>query len=87
MIERSDSFTDTPISPGTLVRYDGLVDGEPEFGVVVYCWQDPEIGFFDCYVAFFGTEVPNGIPEQKPYVLRYAAMTLVRLEEPATEAS
>jgi hypothetical protein len=86
MIERNDSFTDAPISPGTLVRYDGLADGGPEFGVVVSCWLDPEIGFFDCYIAFFGTEIPNEMPEQKPYVLRYAAISLARLEASAAEA-
>ena len=82
MIQRSDSFTDTPIQAGTLVRYDGLVDGGPEFGVVVCCWLDQQIGFHDCYVAFFGTEIPSGEPYAKPYILRYAAITLARLEMP-----
>jgi hypothetical protein len=80
MRERSDSFTDAPIEPGTLVRYDGLTDGGPEFGVVVSCWLHPQVKFYDCYVAFFGAEVPKGEPEMKPYVLRYASVSLARLE-------
>jgi hypothetical protein len=39
---------------GTKVRYDGLTEGGPEFGVVVHCWTSEEIGGYDCYVAFFG---------------------------------
>lgn len=80
MRERSDSFTDAPIEPGTLVRYDGLIDGGPEFGVVVSCWLHPQVKFYDCYVAFFGSAIPEGEPEQTPYVLRYASVSLARLE-------
>jgi hypothetical protein len=61
---------------GTKVRYDGLGEGGPEFGVVVHCWMSHEIGGYDCYVAFFGNEFPDGHPKQKPYVLRYAASSL-----------
>ena len=78
MIQRDDSFTDEVITAGTTVRYDGT--GEPEFGVVVHCWLDPEIGIHDCYVAFFGSGVPMGRPAEKPYVLRYAAVSLARLQ-------
>ena len=78
MIERSDSFTDTFVAPGTAVRYDGT--GTPEYGVVVHCWRDDEIGMHDCYVAFFGSVFPTNKPEAKPYVLRYAATSLARLE-------
>jgi hypothetical protein len=60
---------------GTLVRYDGLEDG-PEYGVVVHCWFNDEIQCYDCYVAFFGSELPTGKPNDKPYVLRYASMSL-----------
>lgn len=80
MRERGDSFTDASIEPGTLVRYDGLSDGGPEFGVVVCCWLHPQIKFWDCYVAFFGSEAPNGEPERMPYSLRYASVSLARLE-------
>jgi hypothetical protein len=59
---------------GTKVRYDGT--GQSEFGVVVHCWMSEEIGVYDCYVAFFGNEFPSGPPKQKPYVLRYAALSL-----------
>lgn len=34
---------------------------------------------FDCYVAFFGDEFPNGKPSEKPYVLRYAVTSLTAL--------
>jgi hypothetical protein len=71
MTDRPDSFTDNYIRPGTPVRYDGG-DG-PEFGVVVHCWSDPDAGFFDCYVAFFGKSIQLGRPEERPYVLRYAS--------------
>jgi hypothetical protein len=36
---------------------------------------------FDCYVAFFGAEFPDGMPSEKPYVLRYAATSLAVLNE------
>lgn len=78
-MDREDSFTDAFIRPGTAVRYDGLGESGPEFGIVVHCWPDPEIQVFDCYVAFFGTEAPTGKPREKPYVLRYAASSLARL--------
>ncbi len=64
------------IAPGTPVRYDGLEEGGPEYGVVIHCWHDDEIGAYDCYVAFFGSALPAGKPDEKPYVLRYAASSL-----------
>jgi hypothetical protein len=64
---------------GTKVRYDG--GGVPEFGIVVHCWIDDEIGGYDCYVAFFGGELPNGQPKTIPYVLRYAAIGLKVVSE------
>jgi hypothetical protein len=63
------------IPPGTQVRYDGA--GRPEYGVVVHCWANAEIGGrYDCYVAFFGAGIPAGEPEETPYILRYAAISL-----------
>ena len=50
-----------------------------EVGVVVWVWWD-EIGFFDYYVAFFGSEFPDGKPE-KPYILRYGEATLRKWSE------
>jgi hypothetical protein len=74
---------DRIIPPGTRVRLDSLVNDDdeptPEFGVVVHCWLDDEIGMFDCYVAFFGSEFPDGKPSDKPYVLLYAATSLTAL--------
>ncbi|MEM6422258.1 MAG: hypothetical protein AAF698_06685 [Pseudomonadota bacterium] len=68
------------LRPGTVVRYDGL-DSGPEFGVVVHCWMSEQIHAWDCYVAFFGDTLPVGEPKERPYVLRYAATSLVALED------
>lgn len=73
---RSDQRGDTFIALGTSVRYDGLEDGRREYGVVVHCWKDEDIGAHDCFVAFFGAEMPTGKPTEKPYLLRYAASSL-----------
>jgi hypothetical protein len=62
--------------PGTAVRYDGLQEGGPEYGAVIHCWFEDEIGGYDCYVAFFGKELPTGKPAEKPYILRYASTSL-----------
>jgi len=67
---------------GTRVRLDSG-EGGPEFGVVVHCWsEDLGDGFliYDCYVAFFGREFPDGSPEEKPYVLKYASTSLQVLD-------
>lgn len=69
------------LSPGTLVRYDGL--GEeygPEYGVVVHCWFNEEMGGYDCYIAFFGRHQPSGEPLGAPYILRYAAFSVTVLD-------
>jgi hypothetical protein len=63
------------LPPGTPVRYDAMQDGGPEYGVVVHCWLNDEIDAYDCYVAFFGNQPPDGKPTEKPYILRYASMS------------
>lgn len=69
------------LPPGTHVRYDGLEEGGPEYGVVIHCWLNEEIdGGYDCYVAFFGNEQPTGKPAGKPYVLRYASTSLTVID-------
>ncbi len=74
---------DQRLTPGTRVRLDSFVNDDnettPESGVVVHSWFDQEIGGFDCYVAFFGREFPQGKPSEKPYILRYAATSLTVL--------
>ncbi|MEZ5960259.1 MAG: hypothetical protein R3C30_07480 [Hyphomonadaceae bacterium] len=70
----------TFLSPGTKVRYDGLVDRGPEFGIVIHCWIDPDHDFYDCHIAFYGDALPEGAPREKPYVLRYASTSLVVLD-------
>ena len=76
---------DRYIAPGTKIRRDAFWndDDQPtsEFGVVVHCWLDEEISAYDCYIAFFGDEVPVGKPTEKPYVLRYAAVGLTELAD------
>ena len=70
------------LRPGTPVRYDGgREEGITEYGVVVHCWLDDEIGGYDCYVAFFGEEQPSGKPSDRPYILRYATTSLVVLDQ------
>ncbi|MBC7768314.1 MAG: hypothetical protein H7124_05965 [Phycisphaerales bacterium] len=65
------------LPPGTKVRYDGLVDGGSEYGVVIYCWIDAEANVYDGHIAFYGAAFPEGAPKKQPYVLRYASTSLV----------
>lgn len=76
---------DRYLAPGTKVSLRNPTDGEYEHGVVVHCWGDDEVDAFDCYVAFFGAEMPIRKPREKPYVLRYAASSL-RVTEPSPHA-
>jgi hypothetical protein len=46
-----------------------------EVGVVVWVWEDAELGT-DTYVAFFGDDWPEGKPAEKPYILRYLEPSL-----------
>jgi hypothetical protein len=32
-------------------------------------------------VAFFGSQIPSGRPEENPYILRYASVSLTVLDE------
>jgi hypothetical protein len=73
------------LPPGTLVRYDGLDEGGPEYGVIVHCWLDSEMDAHDCYVAFFGDQQPIGKPAKKPYVLRYLSTWLTVLDPDRTD--
>jgi len=51
-----------------------------EVGVVIYGWVDKVMGD-DYYVAFFGKGFPSGEPTDKPYVLRYAGMSLETIDD------
>ncbi len=73
------------LPPGTRVRYDGLMEGGPECGVVIHCWFDEEIMMHDCLVAFFGEEMPLGEPDDPPYILRYSTTSLVVLPMSAND--
>ncbi|MDP1631840.1 MAG: hypothetical protein Q8L66_10520 [Caulobacter sp.] len=72
------------LKPGTLVRCVNHSDDTWEDGVVVHCWLEDQLGIFDCYVAFFGSAIPEGKPPEKPYVLRYASPSLTEIEPAAT---
>jgi hypothetical protein len=76
---------DRYLSPGTKVRLDSLVNDEEElkseYGVVVHCWLDKDIGVFICYVAFFGHAFPKEKPEEQSYILRYAAISLTAVAD------
>jgi hypothetical protein len=73
------------LPPGTLVRYDGVDEGKPEYGIVVHCWLDDEMAAYDCYVAFFGNQKPTGKPTETPYVLRYFSSSLKALDPDTPE--
>ena len=75
-MNKDQDLTGPFLPTGTKVRFDGLEESEPGFGIVVHCWMSEEIGGYDCYVAFFGNEFPSGPPKQLPYILRYAASSL-----------
>ncbi len=75
---------DVYLPPGTAVRLDASVELGPEYGVVVHCWYDDELGGYDCYVAFFGDRQPSGKLAEKPYILRYFSMSLNVLGPPAS---
>ena len=68
-------FPDIYLSPGTKVVHES-VNGILEYGVIVYCWISAVIKAYDCYVAFFGEKMPDGEPDGKPYILRYAVTSL-----------
>lgn len=63
-------------APGTRVR----LISTGEVGIVICGWAD-EVMETDYYVAFFGGNFPSGKPVRKPYVLRYAGMSLELCEE------
>ncbi|MFN3726011.1 MAG: hypothetical protein ACK4SZ_06870 [Allosphingosinicella sp.] len=79
------SGRDRYLAPGTKVALRNPPEGSPEHGVVVHCWGNDEIGAYDCYVAFFGSEAPVREPVTKPYVFRYAASSL-KVTEPSPHA-
>ena len=81
-----EQHTDRYLPPGTKVRLDNLWNGVTpgsEFGVVVHCWANEELGgHHDCLVAFFGNRPPpSGQPDDQPYILRYAATSLSPLND------
>lgn len=64
------------IEPGTKVK----LPSTGEYGIVVHCWYSQNILDFDCYIAFFGTSFPSKDTDYKPYIFRYAAVSLEILE-------
>jgi hypothetical protein len=49
-----------------------------EYGYILHAWRDQELEAIDCYVAFFGDELPapGNKAKVKPYVLRYLLSSL-----------
>ena len=85
MADEIGAREDRYLAPGTKVRRDAYWNNDEhltsEFGIVVHCWFDEEMGMFDCYIAFFGEALPPGKPADKPYILRYAVLSLVEIPE------
>ncbi len=52
-----------------------------EYGVIVWIWADPDLGFKDAYIASFGNSFPVESPKQKPDILRYALSSLELVRE------
>ena len=50
--------------------------GLAEYGVIVWIWDDPDLGFKDAFIASFGDSFPAGTPETKPSIWRYALSSL-----------
>ena len=67
---------DQYIKPGTRVR----LPSTGEYGIIVHCWYSEEIYDYDCYVAFYGTSFPDEKTDCRPYIFRYAAVSLEILE-------
>jgi len=53
-------------------------DKDDEYGIVISTWHDKELDCKDCYVAFWGKDIPDfeTAEKVKPYILRYAAISL-----------
>lgn len=63
---------DQYIEPGTRVK----LSSTEEYGIVVHCWYSDEIYDYDCYVAFYGSSFPDSQTDCRPYILRYATVSL-----------
>jgi hypothetical protein len=67
------------LNPGDVVRRKYGTDFE--YGRIVSVW-DTGFGDHDCYIAFVGTRFNDLFPKknpEKPYVLRYYAVSLEKL--------
>ena len=51
-----------------------------EVGIVIWTWHNEFLVAHDCYVAFFGKELPAGEPSETPYVLKYLSTSLERID-------
>jgi len=75
---------DRYIAPGTRVCIPWKdEDGKPatEFGIMVHCWFDPQLGVHDCYFASFGDALPTGDPGERPAIMRYTAGSFNVIED------
>ena len=62
---------------GTLVKHQGSGGENPEYGFVVQSESDGGLSY---YVACFGASVLSGHPTTAPYMHRFPAMSLERVE-------
>ena len=69
---------------GIRVRHEitGMDDSiEFEYGTIVQTWWDDDMHGVDTYVAFYGSELPNGKPKQRPGILRYLIGSLTPVDD------
>lgn len=67
---------------GTVDGRNRMVRGDVEYGVVTQTWDRKRTSTQDCHVAFVGNKPSFEViktPKTKPYILRYYALSLVRL--------
>lgn len=87
-MNEASSYCGKYLKPGTYVRR-GVpgpeIPGEvsAEYGIIVYCWMNPDIDMYDCYVAFYGHSMPIDKQDLQdgPYILRYASTSLTVVDE------
>jgi hypothetical protein len=84
MTELCGAEEDRFLRPGTLVRLSIKVNNydmlEPEYGVVLRCWRNPDHRAYECLVAFVGADFREESQVEDPYFLIYAATSLAEID-------
>jgi len=73
-----DESTGPYLVPGTRVRTNTSDVERAEYGYVTHCWL--EDGIYDCHVALYENGFPDGVPDQKPAIVRLWSTSLVKLD-------